>query len=307
MRITIIKSDQKGIKALELGRSKLIVTVMLSVFSLLAVIAATFYTTKWVLQQDLVSESAIYKWQAELSQQKEELERAKKLSEDKVQALSSRLASMQAHILRLDAAGARLAEEAGITDEFGFGAAPAMGGPAEGEDADKATYHDVASSLDTIQSSIEAKEQQLFALESLLLDKDISAEQKITGRPVNTGWLSSPYGYRSDPFTGKRAWHAGIDFSALAGSDVVATAAGVVTTVERKAGYGIFVEISHGDGYTTRYGHNKTVLVKKGDLVEKGETIAKVGSTGRSTGPHVHYEVTRNGKRVNPWRYLKES
>ncbi|GAA4350233.1 M23 family metallopeptidase [Kangiella taiwanensis] len=307
MRITIIKSDQKGIKALELGRSKLVVTALLSAFTLLAVIAATFYTTKWVLQQDLVSESAIYKWQAELSQQKEELERAKKLSEDKVQALSSRLASMQAHILRLDAAGARLAEEAGITDEFGFGAAPAMGGPTEDEDANKATYQDVASSLDTIQSSIEAKEQQLFALESLLLDKNISAEQKITGRPVNTGWLSSPYGYRADPFTGKRAWHAGIDFSALAGSDVVATAAGVVTTVERKAGYGIFVEVSHGDGYTTRYGHNKTVLVKKGDLVEKGETIAKVGSTGRSTGPHVHYEVTRNGKRVNPWRYLKES
>ena len=173
--------------------------------------------------------------------------------------------------------------------------------------ADKATYQDVASSLDIIQSSIEAKEQQLFALESLLLDKNISAEQKITGRPVNTGWLSSPYGYRSDPFTGKRAWHAGIDFSALAGSDVVSTAAGVVTTVERKAGYGIFVEVSHGDGYTTRYGHNKTVLVKKGDLVKKGQTIAKVGSTGRSTGPHVHYEVTRNGKRVNPWRYLKES
>ena len=307
MRITIIKSDQKGIKAVELGRSKLAVTIALSAFSIFAIVGATFYTTKWVLQQDLVSESAIQKWQVELSQQKDELERAKKLSEDKVQALSSRLASMQAHILRLDAAGSRLADEAGISDEFGFGESPAIGGPSEDESADKATYHDVASSLDLIQSSIEAKEQQLFALESLLLDKDISAEQKITGRPVNTGWLSSPYGFRADPFSGKRAWHAGIDFSALAGSDVMATAAGVVTTVERKAGYGIFVEVSHGDGYTTRYGHNKTVLVKKGDLVEKGQTIAKVGSTGRSTGPHVHYEVTRNGKRVNPWRYLKES
>ena len=307
MRITIIKSDQKGIKAVELGRSKLAVTIALSAFSIFAIVGATFYTTKWVLQQDLVSESAIQKWQVELSQQKDELERAKKLSEDKVQALSSRLASMQAHILRLDAAGSRLADEAGISDEFGFGESPAIGGPSEDESADKATYHDVASSLDLIQNSIEAKEQQLFALESLLLDKDISAEQKITGRPVNTGWLSSPYGFRADPFSGKRAWHAGIDFSALAGSDVMATAAGVVTTVERKAGYGIFVEISHGDGYTTRYGHNKTVLVKKGDLVEKGQTIAKVGSTGRSTGPHVHYEVTRNGKRVNPWRYLKES
>jgi len=307
MRITIIKSDQKGIKAVELGRSKLAITIALSLFSVAMIVATTFYATKWMLQQDLVSESAIQRWQIELAQQKEELEQAKKLSEDKVQALSSRLASMQAHILRLDAAGARLADEAGIAEEFGFGETPAIGGPSESESADKATYHDVASTLDDIQNSIEAKEQQLFALESLLLDKDISAEQKITGRPVKTGWLSSPYGYRADPFTGKRSWHAGIDFSALAGSDVVATAAGVVTTVERKAGYGIFVEISHGDGYTTRYGHNKTVLVKKGDLVEKGETIAKVGSTGRSTGPHVHYEVTRNGKRVNPWRYLKKS
>ncbi|AOE50457.1 M23 family metallopeptidase [Kangiella sediminilitoris] len=306
MRITIIKSDQKGIKAVELGRQKLIVTCVLSVISVLGIIAATFYSTKWALQQDLVSESAIQKWQIELSQQKQELERAKRLSEDKVQALSSRLASMQAHILRLDAAGSRLAEEAGIKDEFGFGEAPAIGGPSEDVTADKATYNDVASSLDSIQSSIEAKEQQLFALESLLLDKNISAEQQISGRPVNSGWLSSPYGYRADPFTGKRAWHAGIDFSALAGSDVVATAAGVVTTVERKAGYGIFIEISHGDGYTTRYGHNKAALVKKGDLVQKGELIAKVGSTGRSTGPHVHYEITKNGKRVNPWRYLKQ-
>lgn len=307
MRITIIKSDQKGIKAVELGRSKLVVTSILTVFSVLAIVGATFYTTKWALQQDLVNESAIQKWQLELTQQKNELERAKKLSEDKVQALSSRLASMQAHILRLDATGSRLAEEAGIGDEFGFGEAPSIGGPSEDALADKATYHDVVANLDIIQNSIEAKEQQLVALESLLLDKDISSEQEIAGRPVNTGWLSSPYGYRADPFTGKKTWHAGIDFSALAGSDVVATAAGVVTTVERKAGYGIFVEVSHGNGYTTRYGHNSSVLVKKGDLVEKGEVIAKVGSTGRSTGPHVHYEVTRNGKRVNPWRYLKDS
>lgn len=307
MRITIIKSDQKGIKAVEFGRSKLIMTGLLSLVGVVGIVSATFFTTQWVLQQDLVSETAIQKWQVELSEQKDELEQAKKLSEDKVQALSSRLASMQAHILRLDAAGARLAEKAGIKDEFGFGENPAIGGPNEDGSADKATYGDVVLTLNSIQTSIEAKEQQLNALESLLLDKEISVEQKISGRPVNTGWLSSPYGNRADPFTGKRAWHAGVDFSALAGSDVLATAAGVITTVERKAGYGIFVEVSHGDGYTTRYGHNKAVLVKKGDLVKKGQIIAKVGSTGRSTGPHVHYEVTRNGKRVNPWRYLKES
>lgn len=307
MRITIIKSDQKGIKALELGRSKLLITGILTFVSVLMIIMATFFSTKWVLQQDLVSESAIEKWQLELTHQKQELQHAKKLSEDKVQALSSRLASMQAQILRLDAAGARLVEEVGIQDEFGFGQTPAMGGPIEEDSSNKVTMNDVSVTLDSIQNSIEAKEQQLFALESILLDQDISSEQQIAGRPVNTGWLSSPYGYRSDPFTGKRAWHSGIDFSALAGSDVMATAAGVITTVERKSGYGIFVEISHGGGYKTRYGHNRAVLVKEGDLVRKGQVIAKVGSTGRSTGPHVHYEITRNGKKINPWRYLKKS
>ncbi|NVK21017.1 MAG: M23 family metallopeptidase [Kangiellaceae bacterium] len=305
MRITVIKSDQKGIKALEFGRSKLLLTSMLTLTVVVGAIAATHFLTRWSLQQDLVSEAAIEQWQQELVTQKAELAEAKKASDAQVQALSSRLATMQAHILRLDAAGSRLVAQAGIDDEFGFGQTPAIGGPSESEYAVKATYADVSYSLDRLENSIQAKEQELSALEALIFDREISAEQEISGRPIAKGWLSSPYGNRADPFTGKRDWHPGIDFAALSGSDVVATAAGVVTTVERKNGYGTFVEISHGDGYTTRYGHNKTVLVKKGDIVEKGQVIAKVGSTGRSTGPHVHYEITRNGKTLNPYKFLK--
>lgn len=212
---------------------------------------------------------------------------------------------MQAYLLRLDAAGARLVASAGIEDEFGFGEDPAIGGPSEDVSATTSSYNDVVVFLDQLESDINAKEQELSALESLILDKEINTEQQISGRPITSGWLSSPYGYRADPFTGKRAWHSGVDFSSLEGSDVIVTAAGVVTTVDRKPGYGVFVEVSHGGGYTTRYGHNKSVLVKKGDIVKKGQVIATVGSTGRSTGPHVHYEITKNGKKLNPYKYLK--
>ncbi len=305
MRITIIKSDQKGIKALEFGRSKLVVFSLLGAVALTAVVALTHFATRWSLQQDLVSEAAIKKWQQELISQKEQLEEAKRISESQIQALSTRLATMQAYLLRLDAAGARLVASAGIEDEFGFGEDPAIGGPSEDVSATTSSYNDVVVFLDQLESNINAKEQELSALESLILDKEINTEQQITGRPITSGWLSSPYGYRADPFTGKRAWHSGVDFSSLEGSDVIVTAAGVVTTVDRKPGYGVFVEVSHGGGYTTRYGHNKSVLVKKGDIVKKGQVIAKVGSTGRSTGPHVHYEITKNGKKLNPYKYLK--
>ena len=306
MRITVIKSDQKGIKALEFGRTRLLLIAIAAVMLVTLAALVSHYFTRWSIQQDLVSEAAIEKWQQELQDQKAELVEAKKASEAQVQALSSRLAIMQAHILRLDATGSRLAEDAGFAEDFGFGEVPAIGGPTQSPDAIKATYHDVSMSLDKLETSIYSKEQQLNALESLILDKEISVEQKISGRPIAKGWLSSPYGNRADPFTGQKDWHPGIDFAALAGTDVIATAAGVVTSVGRKSGYGEFIEISHGDGYTTRYGHNKTILVKKGDIIEKGQVIAKVGNTGRSTGPHVHYEVTRNGKKLNPYRYIKE-
>ncbi|MEW7980521.1 MAG: M23 family metallopeptidase [Candidatus Sedimenticola endophacoides] len=125
------------------------------------------------------------------------------------------------------------------------------------------------------------------------------------GRPVKKGWISSPYGYRKDPKTGKRDFHHGVDVASKENSDVIAVAAGVVTWVGEKSGYGILVELRHADGYTTRYGHNNKALVQAGDMVAKGQVIALVGSTGRSTGPHVHFEIARGGKALNPHKYLK--
>ncbi|MRX27414.1 M23 family metallopeptidase [Kangiella sp. HZ709] len=306
MRITLIKSTQQGIKALEMNRAKIIATLILAALTLVTIVVITVAVTKWSVQQNLVSEAAINQWSQELNTQRQQLASAKARSEQQIQALSSRLATMQAHILRLDAVGNRVANDMGIADEFAFNDKPAIGGAEASETAITPSFNEVSSSLDKLENSILAQEQQLSALEAIVFDKDINAEQKISGRPIKKGWLSSPYGNRADPFTGKKDWHPGIDFAALSGSEVIATAAGVVTSVGVKSGYGKFIEINHGDGYSTRYAHNKELLVEKGDMIKKGQVIAKVGNTGRSTGPHVHYEVMRNGRKLNPYRYIKQ-
>lgn len=306
MRITLIKSNQQGIKALEMNPAKIIATGILALLTLATIIVITVVITKWTVQQGLVSESAIQQWNKELTTQKDQLAAAKIRSEQQIQAMSSRLAGLQAHLLRLDAVGNRVAKDMGMADEFTFNEAPAIGGSEVSADATSPSLNDVDLSLQQLENNILAQEQQLSALEAIVFDKGINAEQKITGRPIRKGWMSSPYGNRADPFTGKKDWHPGVDFAALAGSEVIATAAGVVTSVGTKPGYGKFVEINHGDGYSTRYAHSKELLVEKGDMVKKGQVIAKVGSTGRSTGPHVHYEVIKNGKKLNPYRYIRQ-
>jgi murein DD-endopeptidase MepM/ murein hydrolase activator NlpD len=126
-----------------------------------------------------------------------------------------------------------------------------------------------------------------------------------SGKPVKNGWVSSYYGYRTDPFNGKKVFHDGLDFAGKEGSKVYAVADGIVTWKGRRNGYGELVEIDHGNGYVTRYAHNKTVIAEQGQKVTKGQAIALMGSTGRSTGPHVHFEVLRDGKSVNPYKFVQ--
>ena len=134
----------------------------------------------------------------------------------------------------------------------------------------------------------------------------LQAEASPSGRPIRQGWLSSAFGWRNDPITGKRAFHPGLDFSGPFRSDVVAVASGVVTRVESRFGnYGNMIEIDHGRGYATRYAHNDEILFAPGDKVSKGQTIALLGSSGRSTGPHVHFEVRRDGKAINPIDFVR--
>jgi len=135
----------------------------------------------------------------------------------------------------------------------------------------------------------------------------LSEDSTISGRPVEKGWISSGYGMRTDPFNGRKRWHNGVDFAGKAGANVVAVASGVVTWSSKYNNYGNMVEIDHGEGVVTRYAHNQENKVKVGDLVQRGQVIAALGSTGRSTGPHLHFEVYKNGRAVDPSVYIRKT
>lgn len=222
-------------------------------------------------------------------------------------ALALKIAELQAHLMRLDALGDRLVEVGKLDrDEFDFSAEPPLGGgedaaPGESQDADG-----LQADMLRIASLLTDRENKLTALERVLMNRDLMAEIVPSGRPVKKGWMSSGFGKRTDPFTGKKTSHRGLDFAGKRGSEVVAVASGVVIRAKRASGYGNLVEIKHADGYTTLYGHNQELLVKEGDVVSKGQTIALLGSTGRSSGPHVHFEVHKDGKIVNPLRFVRK-
>lgn len=244
------------------------------------------------------------KWTGVLAEQKAEIAQLKSQLQENIDAIAIRMGQVNAHVIRLDAMGKRLTEMANIDSrEFNFDSAPAAGGP-EAESGSPAQIPDLTEMLSALEQRVDLRDAQLAALENVLISRQLVEQIHPEGRPVRQGYISSYFGSRQDPFTGHGAFHKGIDFAGDAGADVVAVAAGVVTASENRSGYGYLVEISHGNGIVTRYGHNRQNVVKIGDTVTRGQTIAQMGSTGRSTGPHVHFEVLRNGRQVDPLSFV---
>lgn len=225
-------------------------------------------------------------------------------------ALVARLGSLQAHVIRLDAVGRRLVDMAGLDNgEFDFENSPAQGGPEVLPvfEPSAVKLPGLMESVDALDKQLEDRSQQFSVLESLLMNRNLMDSVLPAGQPVEDGWVSSYFGFRPDPFTGRRAHHDGVDIAGKQGGPIEVVGSGVVTFSGARAGYGNLVEINHGNGYLTRYGHNQVNLVKEGDKVNKGQVLALMGSTGRSTGPHLHFEVLRNGKVVNPIKYLSDA
>ena len=240
-----------------------------------------------------------------LEQQSKEVDELKTVTQQQLTGMTLKLADMQSQLLRLDALGARLVEQANLNpEEFSFNRLPAMGGSEELDYVSIQVDDSLLTKMDFLLGQIQHKTQQLNALESIMMSHHITDQSRLTGRPVSSGWLSSHYGVRKDPFSGRPAMHKGVDFAGKEGDVVMATAAGVVTWADDRNGYGKLVEIDHGDGLVTRYGHNKQLNVKIGDVVTKGQQIAFMGNTGRSTGAHVHYEVIRKGQQLDPLPYV---
>jgi murein DD-endopeptidase MepM/ murein hydrolase activator NlpD len=239
-----------------------------------------------------------------LAQQKAQISELKSQLQLRVDAMAMRIGEVNAHVIRLDALGKRLTEMADIDSrEFNFDHDPPRGGASEGEGV-SAEIPDLSSMLSTLEKKVDLRQSQLSALENLILARELKQEIHPEGRPVENGFISSYFGEREDPFDGQETFHKGVDFAGAKGSTVVAVAAGVVTWAGERSGFGKLVEINHGDGYVTRYGHNEKTLVSVGDTVKRGDAIGLMGSTGRSTGPHVHFEVLRNGRQVDPLSFI---
>ena len=306
MSFTILHRSNRGMRSIKVRTGGIWTFAILAVLLPVVTGAGGYMFARYQGHIASVDNETIESWRLQLDQQKTILHNAKENSQQQLNALTARLGVLQAHVRRLDAAGARVAAVSGLdADEFNFNNTPAIGGPESLQDIHKQTsVPDFVSMLDDLDYQLNNREQQLSALESLVLDKHMGVERYISGRPIKKGWMSSFYGRRNDPFSGRPAWHAGIDFAGDEGSPVISTAAGVVTYAGERYGYGLLVEISHGDGYVTRYGHSKEILVKEGAVISKGQKVALMGNTGRSTGAHVHYEVIKDGKQINPLRYV---
>ncbi len=236
--------------------------------------------------------------------QKTEVADLRQQLQERVDALAARIGQVNAHILRLDVLGKRVADLADLDSrEFDFGTAPATGGPEE-ESGQPVQAPDITRLIDDLEGRLEQRTSQLGAIERVLLRQELREQIVPDGLPVLRGFRSSGFGWRQDPFTGHSALHKGIDFAGNHGDAIIAVGAGVVSFAGVKDGYGITVEVTHGDGYVTRYAHNSQLNVRVGEMVSRGKQIARMGSTGRSTGTHLHFEVLRNGAPVNPLAYI---
>ncbi|MBW8369172.1 MAG: peptidoglycan DD-metalloendopeptidase family protein [Arenimonas sp.] len=246
----------------------------------------------------------ITRLQAEMAQQQVALTVAREDAQREVNAIAARVGELQAQANRLNALGDRLTRVGKLKDgEFNFNELPGQGGS---ESASDVPSGDLLSSLDALQSQFSHSGRQLSVIESLLFDHDLDNKRTPAGMPA-PGYVSSGYGGRSDPFGRGRAHHAGIDIDANTGDPITAAAEGVVSFSGVRSGYGNVVEIDHGNGYKTLYAHNSRNLVRAGDVVRAGQLIGKVGSTGRSTGSHLHFEVMLNDRQVNPRQYLDKA
>ncbi|HEX7342487.1 MAG TPA: M23 family metallopeptidase [Rhodanobacteraceae bacterium] len=223
-----------------------------------------------------------------------------------VNALAVKLGQLQAQSVRLDALGMQLAQVGKLdASEFDFDQPPSVGGP---ELAGGSTYGLPASlnaGITRLSTRFDAQQAQLRALQDLLLDRKVVSRLRPAGMPVAGGYISSYFGQRIDPINGHRSFHPGLDIAVPIGTKVHAVAEGIVTYAGIRRGYGKVVEIDHGDGYMTRYAHNSKLLVHPGERVKVGQVISLSGDTGRSTGPHVHFEVWYKGRVVNPLAFVR--
>ena len=302
-KLALILATGKGyIKSLQSEQGRRVTSVLLVMLALSMFVVGRFTAPATVLIQQTKAEMRL-----EILQQQEKLQQLSRENETNINALAARLAELQAASTRLDALGERLVQLGQLDpEEFDFSQPPPVGGPELAISGGHSSALELNESISRLSEVMSSQYGRLDALQLLLLDRNLEQERTPAGWPVSSGWISSGFGERNDPFTGKKATHEGLDFAGTKGSEVLAVASGAVTWSGSMQGFGKLVEIDHGNGYVTRYAHNDQLLVKAGDRISAGQKIAKMGSTGRASSPHVHFEVLYKGKAVNPYKFVKQ-
>jgi len=303
MSITVIYSMKGTQHTFSLTKKKLLVIL----FGFLLLLIASFTAIQQIYQQQLQQFKVITLQNNEASKA-QELRVIKSENDQQLLVLANKIGDLQAQMNRLNALGERVVEKSKLPDEeFNLDISVPEGGPIVDPSELHFQYTDLIDQASNIDQSLKNRGKQFEKLEIALNNLHLTGQVYISGKPVKSKhvWLSSPFGVRKDPFTGKLTQHNGVDIAGQTGMSIIATAAGVVTEASKHTGYGFLVEIQHGNGMVTRYAHAKSVSVSVGDFVSKGQQIAIMGSTGRSTGPHVHYEVLKNGKPINPNYYIQ--
>ncbi len=300
MQIIVVSSDFRTKKSLTVGIPQALgLTVALLVALGLTATLANYLSLKYAATSDhpLIRSVLLADQHAEAKQRQQQIQ-------DNINSLAVKLGEVQAHMLRLDGLGEKLAKVAGLkpqelpsaTANSGRGGAATIGAPL--------SIDDFAKQLGELSKTVDVKADQMTVLEALLVEGSAQRKFLPTLPPVENINYTSNFGYRIDPFTGHSTFHEGVDFAAESGTPINAAASGKVIYADVHPAYGKAVEIDHGNGLVTRYAHGSELLVKEGDLVVRGQRIARVGSTGRSTGPHLHFEVRLNGVSQNPGRFL---
>ncbi len=307
MKIIVFRDSTESPVRLNVNRRSIAIVAgsIVFAFALFAVsgfwLASSLHTDQSHIEPELV------RMQQTVSDQEQQLVSLKQENKRHLDALALKMGDLQARATRLEALGDRLTRLGNLDDgEFNFDQDPPIGGPNEDTSFESIARVDLEDELLSLESRILDQQQQLSLLESLIAHRELDSRMAPAGRPIESGWLSSRYGQRADPFTGEPSMHYGIDFAGKLNSPVIAVGDGVVTWSGKRVGYGYTVDIDHGNGYVTRYAHNSENLVKVGQRITAGQHIALMGTTGRATSPHVHFEVWFNNRRINPTDIVKK-
>ncbi len=307
MKVILLKDSTASNGVKTLSGKKLIIGAVVALVALPIALGLASYWAVSTIDRSLnpfVDPEYRIAVEGRVNEQQQEIKKTREYVRQHMDVLGRRIGSLQAQVSRINAVELRIAEVSGINlEDFQFEEDPPIGGTASSDEADSEQV-DIENAILAIEKELALRESQISAVDFLLSRKNLQSQQTPAGWPVEGGWVSSNFGSRLHPMTGKKQFHRGVDIPGKLGANVLAVADGVVSRTARSGDYGWLVEIDHGDDYSTLYSHNRRNLVVEGQTVVKGEAIGEVGSTGRSTGPHVHFEVKKNGRRINPVKYL---